>query len=739
MTSRIGDFFSVDYMPHGHCYLWKPEILWLNVISDALIASAYFTIPFVLYLFVKKREDLKFGWIFHLFSAFIFLCGVTHLFGIYTVWQGAYGYHGLAKLVTAIVSVSTAYALISLLPKALALPGPADYAREKERAYRAELEKLALENEKEKMQTVRMAVEGSPFGKLVTDARGEIVLTNSALCELFGYQEKELLGQHVNMLLPPELRDGHRQQVAEITQGQRSAGLMTSRLVYGQARDGGKIPVEVTLHRGELNGKIKVFATVVDISERLNYESRLLEANARFERVLSGARDAPWEWNVRQDSNWFSPRFHELLGWPGDIPKRLDTWLAHIHPEHRQRVEQHLQDHLRGNSKYDINYLGLAADGTYHWFNTRGGSVRDEQGEVVLMSGVISDVQEEKEMEAALLDKSEFLESVFTGSSGGILVFDKKDRELVVSAANERFSQLLGCQRSEIEGLKLSTLLERGYDGALSKLSSHIDQLASTDTGRTHSLIHEDPSHSWVQLDIHPLQDDSGQIDRIIISSSDVTELKLAEQRLENTLQEKVSLLNEVHHRVKNNLQIVSSLMDIQSRQVKAEDVALMNDLKNRVRAMALIHELLYQTDDLASVNLETYVGKLVSLIGDTLYQGQGDAMNCQLITPPQAIQVSINRMVPLGLLICEAVTNAFKYAFQEGQGRLEVNLSRQEQKICISIRDNGPGFDIRLFEQASLSRHLGFTLMKTFAKQAGFDIKLSVEQGTRIDLIERP
>ena len=118
-----------DFMPHGVCYLWRPDILWLNVGSDLLIAAAYYSIPLVLFLFVQRRRDLKYRWVFWLFAAFILACGTTHILGAVTVWDPLYRLQGWVKLITAGVSVATAVLLWPLLPRALALPSPAELAR----------------------------------------------------------------------------------------------------------------------------------------------------------------------------------------------------------------------------------------------------------------------------------------------------------------------------------------------------------------------------------------------------------------------------------------------------------------------------------------------------------------------------------------------------------------------------------------------------------------------------------
>lgn len=113
---------SGDFMPHGHCYLWLPEILWTHVISDAVTAAAYYSIPISIVAFVRKRKDIDFKSIPVLFSAFIFLCGTTHIVAIVVVWTGYYGIQGMVKAATAIVSIFTAFFVWKLLPTLLAIP-----------------------------------------------------------------------------------------------------------------------------------------------------------------------------------------------------------------------------------------------------------------------------------------------------------------------------------------------------------------------------------------------------------------------------------------------------------------------------------------------------------------------------------------------------------------------------------------------------------------------------------------
>jgi C4-dicarboxylate-specific signal transduction histidine kinase len=126
MSEFLTKLFSSDFMPHGACYLWKPEIVWLHAISDGLIALSYYVIPLFLIYFVRKRKDLPFNWIFVMFGVFIFGCGTTHLMEVLTLWDPVYRLSGIIKALTAVVSIVTAAMLVKLFPKALALPSPTE-------------------------------------------------------------------------------------------------------------------------------------------------------------------------------------------------------------------------------------------------------------------------------------------------------------------------------------------------------------------------------------------------------------------------------------------------------------------------------------------------------------------------------------------------------------------------------------------------------------------------------------
>jgi two-component system NtrC family sensor kinase len=198
---HLGQDFLTDssFIPHGHCYLWKPSLVWLNIISDSLIALVYYSIPIALVYFVHKRKDFPFKWIFLLFGAFIVSCGTTHLMDIWTLWHPTYWLSTFIKCITAIISLYTAIALLPIIPQALALPSPAQLEAAN---YQLKLALRELENtqaqliQTEKMSSLGQLVAGiaHEINNPVSFIDGNIVIVNEYIRNLLNlitlYQER---------------------------------------------------------------------------------------------------------------------------------------------------------------------------------------------------------------------------------------------------------------------------------------------------------------------------------------------------------------------------------------------------------------------------------------------------------------------------------------------------------------------------------------------------------------------
>lgn len=146
MFELVQNLFSESFVPHGHCYLWKPALVWLNVVSDSIIFLAYYSIPLQLLYIVKKRGDIPFDWIFFLFGSFIVACGSGHLMDVWTLWHPTYWLSSLLKSLIAGISISTAIVLVTLIPKILALPSPALITEANQKLAAEVLERQEIEN-----------------------------------------------------------------------------------------------------------------------------------------------------------------------------------------------------------------------------------------------------------------------------------------------------------------------------------------------------------------------------------------------------------------------------------------------------------------------------------------------------------------------------------------------------------------------------------------------------------------
>jgi PAS domain S-box-containing protein len=327
-----------DQLPHGFCLLWDKNLLWLHMVSDAVITLAYSAIPLGLVHFARKRQDLAFHWIFLLFGIFIFACGTTHLMNIWTLWQPLYLLEGGIKLLTAVVSIATAILLVPLIPRALALPSPSQLAaanqtllqqiRERERVevllhhsnaelerrvqerttdlananatlqaeiaerlraedevhqLNAELEQRIIERtaQFQRSETLfRGLLESAPDAMVITDSNGRIVLVNRQVEEMFGYQRHELLDHPIEMLMPARFRDAHLKHRGHYVHDPQTRNMGGGLELYGLHKNGSEFSVEISLSPLVSDEGMLVSSAIRDVTERKQTEDALKRSAA---------------------------------------------------------------------------------------------------------------------------------------------------------------------------------------------------------------------------------------------------------------------------------------------------------------------------------------------------------------------------------------------------------------------------------------------------------------------------
>ncbi|HEX6734417.1 MAG TPA: histidine kinase dimerization/phosphoacceptor domain -containing protein [Azonexus sp.] len=248
--------------------------------------------------------------------------------------------------------------------------------------------------------------------------------------------------------------------------------------------------------------------------------------------------------------------------------------------------------------------------------------------------------------------------------------------------------------------------------------------------GRDLAGCRSDGSEFPIEIGLNPIATEAGTM--VLASIIDITERQRAQQRLEDALREKTVLLNEVHHRVKNNLQVITSLLNLQADY--ATDVrvrAILAESCSRVKAMALTHQLLYERKDFSRLHLGDYLERLVQSIRAS-YRGIGNRIALRLSLPGNDVPLDLERAIPCGLLINELVTNSYKHAFpEERHGEIVIEVKEDDaDQICLVVADDGVG----LPAQADLahSTSLGLQLVQLFVEQLHGTTSISREGGAR-------
>lgn len=255
---------------------------------------------------------------------------------------------------------------------------------------------------------------------------------------------------------------------------------------------------------------------------------------------------------------------------------------------------------------------------------------------------------------------------------------------------------------------------------------------AGGDCDLEYRIVRPDGEIRWVRDRAFPVSNDSGEVYRIAGIMDDVTESKQAIEQIKTSLHEKEVLLKEIHHRVKNNMQVITSLLSLQSKTIgDGKALAVFEDSQNRVKSMALIHETLYQSKDLSRIDFAEYLQKLVAHVSRS-YRIRPNAVKINLHVNDVAL--SIDTAVPCGLIINELASNALKYAFPaDTKGEVNITFARADDQYTLCVSDTGVGLPPDFDPEQSKS--LGMKLVRMLTTQLSGEIECRNGVGTSFQI----
>lgn len=571
-----------------------------------------------------------------------------------------------------------------------------------------------------------------PVGLAVLDQRLRYVRINALLAQANGPSVAEHLGRSVREVLPKA--------------ADQIEPLLQSVLDSGQGRSNFRIAAEVPSLPGEASdweasylplrdGQGRVIGVLVQaLNHSLERQVRQLKQDGedRLRRVLDSlfvfvgvlspegelqeANRAPLDaGGVSLDEVRGRP-FWDTYWWSHD--PALQDWLrqgvqrATLHGE---ALRRDVDVRMAGDSRMAVDFM-LAP-------------LRDAEGRIshLIASGI--DINARRDSERALRDSEDRYRRVFEGSTlGKCLVGSAGD----ILLANQSMAQMFGYQADEMVGMLVHQLVpQRQRAGHASLVQRYMEQPQRRFMAERQELfaLRRDGSEFPVEIALNPLRE--GNDRQVLATISDVTDRRAAQIEIERALREKTVLLNEVHHRVKNNLQIISSLLNLQARNAEPGVKVALQDSQSRVRAMALMHQLLYERADFSALELGPYIRRLGGLLRDT-YLGASSAVRLQIDAPDAGLRIDLQRAIPCGLLVNELVTNSIKHAFRGGMaGLIVVSLtSDTEAQARLDVSDDGAGLPEGV--RPGDGGGLGFQLLPVLAEQCRASLEL-------LDGVDRP
>ncbi len=461
-----------------------------------------------------------------------------------------------------------------------------------------------------------------------------------------------------------------------------------------------------------------------DISERVRTEEALKQANLIVENspvVLFRWLAAPG-WPVEMVS-----RNVTQFGYtPEDFLSGALPFASIIHPDDLERVAAEVTEHCgSGDDQFEQEYRIITRAGAIRWLYDRTVVERDAAGEITHFQGIVIDVSEWKRAEEAISESEEKFRTLAETSPTPIILIQGEQ----IIYANEAVVQFTGYTREELSEMKFWEFVHDDFRDLVRERGIARERGEPVPRRYDHKIVTKGGEERWAVVSGSAMKY-QGKPARII-TLLDFTEAKQSQERMKSALAEKEALLKEVHHRVKNNLQIISSLLDFQSESIKDEgSLKAFRESQDRITAMALIHEKLYGSRDFSSIDFGRYIEDISRHLFNSYII---DTDRISLGIDAGDVFLEIDKAIPCGLIMNELISNALKHAFPEDRkGEITVRLRRQDDGLVwITVADNGkgfpPGMDFRH------TQTLGLQLVNMLVRQLRGTIEFQVDNGLEV------
>jgi PAS domain S-box-containing protein len=555
---------------------------------------------------------------------------------------------------------------------------------------------------------------------------GTILSWNQGAERIFGYTAAEAVGQSIAMVMPPERRG----ELPDILRQLKESGRVEHKETTRVTKIGRILNVALTISpiRDDA-GDVVAFSVIErDITERRRVDEALERMTNTMSEGQRLAHMGTFEYDAATQETTWSEEEYRIYGLDPDCPSpSYDVMCAKcLLPEDAVLLDQTFKAAIQARGNYELEHRIVRPDGTIRWVHERARPYFDEHGKLLRYVGATLDITERKQAEQALHASGERLRAIVEGTPYLFFyVQDANVRTTYISPTVELITGYTPEMWMEVQGWFVT-------DAPCNQVARERTQahLRGEWTGKPVDVEVRHAKGYPIMLEVyeHPIVH-NGKVVGLQGVAHDVTGRKRAEEQMAASLREKEVLLKEIHHRVKNNLQIISSLLSIQSNTLHDESAkAILRESQHRVRAIAIVHERLYRTQDFASINFAEY---LLAVTDDLLRSFGRPGIYCTLDVDP--IALTIDSAIPCGLVVNELVTNALKHAFPgDREGTIVVSFHRVgDEAIELKVADDGvglpaerpmPGMGSELIE--SLSEQIGGKLVRESVNGTSISIR---------------